>query len=381
MLHSPLKDSCKGKQSLVLTRDEGSPAIWSPPKYPRKLNPDKGEVFIDQNAARFGAFPMEPMFRAMWELQSDDCDLSDIEVVVDRNSLAKLFDFVTASSRSFVIDVEVIRNTAVFIRREKQNTEFINEFRGFGRTFPEEYMTWGSDVKGSSSHHRIARFQLGGMKYLMRFESDGYLTEKAGITKKAPSPLQGTKADLDIATDLLAPGNSLNIAETQSTEGGKLFIRRQGSEIDQQAVLDIKTRASKKLLDMESVLPRLWMSQTTNLIAAYHEGGRFADIRILDVGKEIEQWKERHEIELRKLDTLVRCIIAIVKDTNGKKCRLKRREGGKLEVREFVDGLWSALPEDVIAKFKWERDDGEEDDRSEHRKDAESYLEYVDDDD
>ena len=148
----------KAKLSLVLTRDEGSPAIWSPPKYPRKLNPDKGEVFIDQNAARSRAFPMELMVRAMCELQSNDCDLSDVDVVIDRNSLAKLFDFVTTNTRSFVIDVEIIRNTAIFIRREKQNTEFINEFRGFGRTFPEEYTTWGSDVKGSSSHHRIAKF-------------------------------------------------------------------------------------------------------------------------------------------------------------------------------------------------------------------------------
>ena len=208
----------------------------------------------------------------------------------------------------------------------------------------------------------------------MRFESDGYLTEKAGSTTKEPSSAQGTKADLDSATASLASGGSLNIAETQSVVEEKLVISRQGSEIDQQAVLDIKTRAANKSLDIESLLPRFWMSQTTNLIAAYHEGGEFNDIKTLDVRGEIEQWQERHKTDLRKLNTIVGRIVGTVKDRDGKKGRIQRNASGKLEIREIVDEGFFVLPDDLIAKFKWERDDGEKEIRSDHSQDAEAYL-------
>jgi len=294
---------------------------------------------------------MEPLFRAVYHLHPE-FNMNDINIAIDRNSMGKLFDFVTNSSRAFEIDVEIIGNTAVFVRREKSVTEFITEFRGFGYTFPEEYTTWDKEVKGSSSHHRIASFCFAGMKYLLRYESDGYLAEKAGVVKKSTAPGKGADADVDSAITSLGSDGSLNIGEKQPLAQNRLAIRSQGSEIDQRAVIDIKTRAAHKTLDTEIVLPRLWMSQTANLIAAYHKGGRFDNVQVLDVRDGIEQWQKNHAVELRKLNALILRIITTVKGAGSMKCRIKRADGGKLEIKELGGRHASALPEDLQLKLQ-----------------------------
>lgn len=333
----------------------GSPAIWSPPTYVRKLNADKGEVFIDQNAARYSAFPLEPMFRALYELHPE-LDLEAVDVVMCRNTMAKLFDFVSTNSKTFEIDVEIIGDKALFIRKEKQTTEFISEFRGFGHTFPEEYTRWGSAEKGSGSHHRIIEYEFSGLRYLLRFECDGYLTEKTRDLKKASQPGQESMADAVDTATLSESGDMLLIGEKRPVAGEGLIIRKRGSEIEHRAGIEIKTRAVHKALDMESVLPRLWMSQTSNLIAAYHKGGRFDDVRILDVGKDLGRWEHRNSVNLRKMNTLIRLIIDTVRNTISMKCRLRRSDNEKLEIRELEIGHQSALPDDLCLKLRQEKD-------------------------
>lgn len=332
---------------------KGSPAIWSPPAQLRRLEQDKGEVFIDQNAARYRSFPLEPMFRAIYEVHPQ-MDLKDVDVVICRNTMAKLYDFVTMNTKNFEIDIEIIGDKALFIRKERKATELIDGFRGFGYTFPEEYTRWDSEVKGSSSHHRVAEYEFAGLKYLLRFESDGYLAEKAASVKKAPAR-QGGKADLVDTTTLPSSGSIMTIGERRPTTGHGLFIRTGGSEVDQAAVVEIKTRAVHKVLDMDVMLPRLWISQTPNLIAAYHKGGRFNNVQILDVRKDIAGWEEQNSVNLRKLDTVIRQIIETVRNTIAMKCRVRRSDSGKLEIWELDSSHQNALPDDLCLKLREEK--------------------------
>lgn len=298
------------------------------------------------------------MFRAIYEMHPG-FHLDDVDIVICRNTMAKLFDFVTTNSKSFEIDVEIIGGKAMFIRKEKNTTEFIDAFRGFGYTFPEEYTNWDSAVRGSSSHHRIAKYGLAGLKYLVRFESDGYLPKNVRGLDKV-SWRQGGMTDLASTTNLLGSGNSFTIGEKRPVAGLGLAIRNVGREIDQGAAIEIKTRAAHRTLDMESVLPRLWMSQTPNLIAAYHKGGRFDNVQILDVRKDIEKWEERNSMNLRKLDALIRWVIKSVQNTATMKCRLKRTDSGGLEIWELDTSHKSALPDDLHHKLR--KDDLEDED-------------------
>ena len=305
------------------------------------------------------------MFRAIYEVHPE-IDLEDVDVVICRNTMAKLFDFVTMNSKNFEIDVEIIGDKAVFIRKERKATEFIDGFRGFGHTFPEEYTRWGSEVKGSSSHHRVAEYEFAGLQYLLRFESDGYLVEKAASVQKAPPARQGGKADLIDTTTLLSSGNIMTIGERRPTTGHGHVIRTGGSEVDQAAVVEIKTRAVHKVLDMDIVLPRLWISQTPNLIAAYHKGGRFNDVQILDVRKDIGGWEEQNLVNLRKLDTVIRRIIDTVRNTITMKCRVRRSDSGKLEIWELDISHQNALPDDLCLKLREDKGLEDENDGWKH---------------
>ncbi|KAL6720375.1 hypothetical protein ACLMJK_002296 [Lecanora helva] len=335
----------------------GSPPVWSKPAFARKLKPDQGEVFIDQNAARYPTYPLEPMFRAIYELHPQ-FDFSDIDVFIDRNSMNKLLGFLQKSSRIFEIDVEIIGNKAVFVRKEKSATEIITEFRGFGRTFPEEYTSWDSQVQGSSSHHRIARFNFGGLKYLLRFESDGYLAEKSSAKNPAASVETEGATELNDPNVLLGSADTLSLGNRHAITGQALVIRRQGTEIDQEAMFDIKTRAAHRPLDMEAVLPRLWISKIPNLVVGYHRGGRFEDIQVLDVRDDIERWAGHNEVVLKKLGSAMIEIIGIAKSTASRKCRINRIDRGILEIRELGDNQGNALPPELMMKLEHDGDDG-----------------------
>ena len=294
------------------------------------------------------------MLRAIYEVHPKIV-LDDIDVVICRNTMAKLFDFVTMNSKNFETEVEIIGDKAVFVRKERKNTEIIDGFRGFGHTFPEEYTRWDSGVKGSSSHHRVAECVFADLKYLLRFESDCYLAKKAASGKEAPPAGQGTKANLVETTALLSSGDALKLGESRPTTKGELVVRKGGREVDQAATVEIKTRAAHKVLEMDSVLPRLWISQTPNLITAYHRGGRFDDVRVLDVRKDISRWEERNAGNLRKLNTVIRRIIDTVQKTTSKKCCVRGSESGSLKIWELDIGHQSALPDDLCLKLKGEK--------------------------
>ena len=73
------------------------------------------------------------------------------------------------------------------------------------------------------------------------------------------------------------------MASSKSTKEDRVVVRHVGSMIAQSAIIEIKTRAAHKELDMEAIHSRDEMSQTTNLVAAYCIKGRLHDIRIIDL--------------------------------------------------------------------------------------------------
>lgn len=298
---------------------------------------------------------MEPMLRALFEMHPDH-NVDDVDVVICRNSMGKLFDFVKLNSKTFEMDVKVIGDKAVFLRKEPNATEMINEFRGYGHTFPDEFTRWDSEVRGSSSHHRIVKYELAGWRYLVRCESDAYLVEKAGVVGEAPSPRTGSTSDLASAIAGLNSGDMVTINEKRTRTGQDLVIRSRGREIGQEAVVEIKTRAEHRVLDIESVLPRLWISQTSNLVAGYHKGGRFEDVRVLDVRKDLDEWESRNSVNLRKLNALLRQIVDTVQNTIAMKCRVRRASSGKMQIWELDTDHPSVLPDDLCLKLREEGD-------------------------
>lgn len=353
----------------------GSPAIWSPQAHHQKPEPENGEVLIDEKAARYSPFPLEPMFRAIYEEHPEL--VLDVDVVIRRNTLAKLFDFVTMNSENFEMDVEMVGHKAVFVRKETDSA------RGFGRAFKDEYTKWDSAVKGSTSHHRIVAYEFAGLHYLLGFESDGYLVEKANHMDKATLQQHGGMADLAGTTTLLNSSEAPRNGEKLPVSGHDFVIRRGGSEINQEALMEIKTWSGHEVQDVKSELPRLWMSQTPNLIEAYYSDGRFEDVRVYDVREDLEKWEERNAMNLRKLDATIRRIIDTVRQAITRKCRVKGTNSGVLEICELEFGHASAIPVDLYHKVKGDdledkRNSGEDYDMVERERRYESEEEYSD---
>ena len=283
----------------------------------RKFEQKHGEVLIDQNARRYGSFPVEPMARTPYNLHPE-FKMKDVDVIIDRDSMGKLLDFVTANPKIFQMDVEIIGRTAIFVGKDKQATKVSHVFPGFGLAFLEEYTNWPTEVKGSSCHHRIAELTFAGLKYLLKFESAGYLPEEVKVQKKEHATEETTNTSNSTITESLSSIMSLSIGHRNIGEEKNLKIYHRSAAIDQDAVIDIETRAARRPFHMATILPGLWISQTQNLVIGYHHRGRFANIQILDVQKAVTDWAERNVVDLQQLDAVIRQIIDVVSNRKSK---------------------------------------------------------------
>lgn len=289
----------------------GSPALWAPPGRSARVQKDSGHVYIDQNAARNPESSLEPLFRALYTTRPCH-DMLSTDVVTERNNLRKLLTFVEPSiegrtPESFTIKVEIHKNTALFARVETCSEEYIlpGEFRGFGREFEKVYTR--HQIEGSTGHHRIVSYRFGGMSFIVRHETDGYVggPMKPGLPSVDADELSDTLASLS-----LSPGPVLT---DPYNAGSRLVIRREGQTVPLSSTLEIKTRTTQKHLSIQNIAAQIWLSQTPKLVRAYHRSGVFQEPSVEDVTAEIRTWQAENQVHLRKFAALIRKIIDLAK--------------------------------------------------------------------
>ncbi|KAJ2900035.1 hypothetical protein MKZ38_002688 [Zalerion maritima] len=309
----------------------GSPALWSPPRGPCKVKKDSGLIYIAQNAARHPDSPLEPLFRALY-IADPSFDIRAVDVLTDRNNIRKLLSFVDGATsgkplEAFTIEIEMAKNTAIFCCSETKMHEYIGpgEFRGFGHEFEKAF---------------------GGLKFIVRHETDGYTVEDAALSKA-------------LASMTLSPRDETFFVKPP---GSKMNIKRQGQLVPRDSTLEIKTRASHRPLVISEVASQIWVSQTPKIVRAYHTKGLFTEPRVEDVTAEIKAWESRNQRNLKKLAALIKEIRNVVQDCGGKAVVRYNPFGAKLVVKKVEDGK-KALPEDLYAK--WEEDEGDSQSTSE----------------
>ena len=271
------------------------------------------------------------------------------------STLGNLLRFADTVERSFRFNVEVIADTVFLVRKENSPTELIPDVHGYGHTFPEAYTSWDADVIGSVSHQRLITYDFGGLRCLVRFESDGYLKDKAVSESDRPTTAAGLATPSDDAdvSSLLQATETISVSEVATASGADLKIKLAGREIPQSAVFDLKTRAAHKEtnMDMDEVYRRLWISQTPNSIIAYHNSGQFNKISVQDVQLDIEEWEERHRRLVHRFYTTLKQLIDIAKQSRCRKVEVRRIGAGPLEIRKLIGGAWSALSPDMKARW------------------------------
>lgn len=326
----------------------GSPALWTPPKAPQQVPKDSGLIYSAQNAARHPSSPLEPLFRAL-NITDPSFDFHSVDLVTDRNNIRKLLSFINPSlskngREPFTIKVEVIEDIAIFCRSEAEVSRFVgpHEFVGYGHEF--EKACTSDQIASSTGHHRIISYQFSDLKFIVRHETDGYIGDASAKAKK----IDGEDLTSLIKKLSLGPASS---AVSPASAKSKLMIKKEGKAVPIKSTLEIKTRVAHRPIDIQEVLPQLWVSQTPNLVRAYHKQGIFAVPQVEDVTLDIKRWEENHQADLQKMAPLIKRIISVVKEHGGSGVvKYDIEQGDKLVVWQS-DGK-KLLPDDVYSRLE-----------------------------
>lgn len=290
---------------------------------------------------------MEPAFRSL-QAMKPEYDLRSTDVVGCGSTLGNLMRFARSESRPFRFDVDIIGDTVFFIRRESSPTEIIADLQGFGHTFPDAYTTWDREVRNSCSHQRIVSYDFGGLKFLVRTETDGYVKlSGAGRDTETPSRSSGSANESSVAETL----GSMFVSSDEPVRDQKLKLEMKGTMVPQQQIFDIKTRASYKTFDMNEVLPRLWLNQTPKFLLAYHTFGLFDKPEVKDIRQDVFRWENDNSAVLARFHALVRGIVDVIRDSDSKQCEVSWDGLGALLITEQIGEPRRALPSDLGQLF------------------------------
>ncbi|KAK6508266.1 hypothetical protein TWF506_010362 [Arthrobotrys conoides] len=323
----------------------GKPPLWTPLLVPRKLDGDSGDFYRDPNAARFPSYPIEPAVQAIFRVDAA-FSTSNIDVFACGSTLGNLLRFARHDDKPFRFTVELIGNTVFFLRKEGSPTELITGVRGFGHTFPEAYTTWEPDVKGSETHQRMVQYKFGGLGFILRFECDGYFNTSL--------PRKPSHEEDDDLTQAL---KGVSVSQSLPKQNNSLNIKTGGSEVPQSSIFDLKTRSGKygQSIDMEQILPLLYLKQIPNFIVAYHNGaGLFPtkDIKVENFEKKIRRWEIDNKSALERLSVLLRKIIEVVKTDECGLLEIYRPSLDYLEIRKQHGDESHVLP--LSLRQQWE---------------------------
>jgi hypothetical protein len=234
-----------------------------------------------------------------------------------------------------------------------------------GHTFPEAHTIWEPEVKGSASHQRIIQYDFGGLKFMVRSESDGYLKQEAELdkdvtaTNTSQSKKNVVEAQGTIRADSSTLFETLTVTGKHPATDGPLHVEMRGRQIPQRAIFDLKTRAkeTRRPIDMDEVYRRLWVNQTPYFMFAEHFRGSFEprDVQPMSVADGIARWEGDHEALLKRYQAVVMEIMRAARSSATGKLQVIRKASGPLEIHKVRE-----VPIKVPGVPKWSLKPGSE---------------------
>ncbi|KAL4804489.1 hypothetical protein BDV18DRAFT_162253 [Aspergillus unguis] len=336
-----IKDT-KGKKRTIAV--PGSPALWRPPPGDfTDVKEDHGLVHLHPNAAFHRDSPLESLFRALY-MKDPSYTLDSVDIVVGRDVLSWLLEFVThpihGPLRIFALEAEVVQNTVLLCRVPSRTVQYLlsDRHHGYQREFKKAYTS--PQIQGDMGHQRIISYQLSGMKLIVRHEMDACIRETPPIPAVKREQVRFT--DNQVSLGLMAAG---------------------GPEMPMESTLEIKTFPMAQFSNsLTPLLPDLWLSQTPNLVRAYHENGQFDNPEVENITDNIKAWEKVHQPQIQKLVSLLQCIVEISKLYSGSNIIFtydhqrdilvvtKREKPDEDEERAQGGRL---LPDDLYRWFEW----------------------------
>ncbi|KAH7360690.1 hypothetical protein BKA65DRAFT_591699 [Rhexocercosporidium sp. MPI-PUGE-AT-0058] len=308
----------------------GLPPKLTPPTLPVQLQKDN----LTRRKPRSPAAALDPLFASLLHHHSS-FSMSPIQLVTDRNSLRNILAFASAGSGKWRIDVDMINDTMFFSQWDEFMLMMINgnQDSGFGHAFEDCVTTKEPEVEDSMHHERVVRYELGGLKCLVRFEADAYLSgiedgdDEGGGASLATPPI-----------DLPAPKPSRPVLRPPYK---LVHVISRGHSIDPDLIAEIKSCATR-MFNINKTIPQLWFSQTRHLCVGYHKDGLVTRQLVMrDMKEELEKWEAENQRQLRNMVRVIGEIREIAK--RARKCTVvcMMVDGVKcLRVFERTRGVW-----------------------------------------
>lgn len=307
--------------------------------------------------SRLPTYPFEVVFQST-ELMNPSLRFDSIDVLVNRNSLRKFFNLCMGRTQdSFRVNLYLVNSTLVIERCVKSPTkEFLNgsSGSGYGHGFERATTQMPPELLDSSAHHRMLRYELGGLECAVHFEVDASYDDPnaaglLGVGERSEAAHGGAVESLEAAVSSMKLGES---AITGANDVSVSAISR-GSGTPQASVAELKSRTRAK--NGLRALPQLWFGRTRYLITGLHQNGTFAEVKVEDLKEDLVAWEneERNQDGLRKMVILLSQLRDAVSMVEGKACVAIHEKGvknGVLRVFASTSGK-GPLPDSVIKRF------------------------------
>lgn len=142
------------------------------------------------------------------------------------------------------------------------------------------------------------------------------------------------------------------ISSTEVDPNQPLQVKSQGTSVRQDQIFNIKTRADYKPFDINEVLPRLWVNQTSKFLIAYHHTGLYTNPEVKDIRESITQWESSNASLLARFHALVKCIVKVVRDAEDQQCEISWDGQRFLCFTKQIGEGRKALPSDLVDIFE-----------------------------
>lgn len=271
--------------------------------------------------------------------------LLPIALVTDRNSLRKLFDYVSGHpGEHWRIEAELVEGTLFLTRWEANSVRIITGSlnSGYGHEFEKAFLKFEEDLRDSSTHHRIIEYEIAGMKWVVRYEADGYSNDKQENEGSMAVGVSETYPEVTAAVERL----SLEFQPQPMMLEGVTVIQR-GHLVSPESVIEVKC-TTRKGSQIRSKTPQCWFSQTRHLFVGRHQDGQVNRVTKTEMSHVFDNWEKAHQDELRKLTALVNEIKVIAGQVSGRKCSIicnPREEPKALRVSRSNDNRLTISPE------------------------------------
>ncbi|KAI7780546.1 hypothetical protein LA080_015947 [Diaporthe eres] len=338
----------------------GGAPIFETISLPLTIKPDSGRHFINQNAKKIPDYPFEVVFQAA-ELMNPTVRFDEIDVLTNRNSLRKFFDFCKGRvQESFRVNLHLVNDTLIIERCVRSTTEFLHgsSDSGFGHNFEKAATRSSRGLENSSGHHRVLRYDLGGLKCAVRFEVDASYDDPDTVGEGERHVAKAESYGEEVAS-LATAFSSIAVKKAGSgSTGGSADTIPRGAGTDQASVAELKSRKDHGSKPKPNWLPQLWLGRTRYLITGHHENGTFDDVRVYDLREELEAW-EKNEVNqeaLQKMAALLSRLRDTIRTNQGKSCVALCEKAVKpytLRIHASTSGK-GPLPASVVEKF-WEK--------------------------